>query len=66
MLDVGEFSELESLILLVCGKIKKKKWKKLKINKNVYKLVFYNLCWKFKGGKVCFIVKDVFMSKSVK
>lgn len=67
MLDVGEFSEfVEGEVLVFCGKIKKKKCKKMKSYKNIYKLVLNNLCWKYKVNKVCLVVKDVSLSKVIK
>ena len=66
MSDAGELSESESLTPPARGKIKKKKRKKSKTNKNVHKLVFHNPRRKSKGGKARSIVKDASTSKSAK
>lgn len=36
MLDVGEFSEIEVCVFVNWGKVKKKKWRKMKGYKGVY------------------------------
>ncbi|XP_078363277.1 uncharacterized protein LOC144647353 isoform X2 [Oculina patagonica] len=66
MSDAGELSEPEGVAPVSRGKMKKKKRKKPKNNKNVHKPVLNNPRRKSKAGKARSAVKDANASKAVK
>lgn len=66
MSDAGELSEPGSATPVSRGKIKKKKRKKSKANKNVHKLLSNNPRRKSKGNKARSAVKDTTASPAIK